>query len=378
MTRFIKWLIALILCAIAYFWFTQEKALPVSYIHASEGKVENIVANTRSGTVASCKRAKMSFPIGGTIANILVKEGDLVQKEQPLMSLWNADRLAHINEAKAQINSQVQQKNSICITAQNNQKLLNRTTNLFKDKLTSQESLDNAKATAQASKASCAAALAQIDVAEAVLNTTQANLEQTLLTAPFAGMVAKITGEIGEYSTPSPPGIQMPPAIDLLTHQCHYVSAPIDEVDIGTVKIGNPVLIRLDAFRDQTFYGKVKRIDPYVLDVAKQARTVNVEVTFNHQKLPNLLTGYSADIEIILAQKEKVIRLPTDLIFENRFVYLINKENRIEKRKVEIGLTNWQFTEIVTGINKHDKIVSSINSNTIKSSMLVTPVKSDD
>ena len=55
--------------------------------------------------------------------------------------------------------------------------------------------------------------------------------QRTCLVAPFDGTVAKIVGEVGEYSTPSPPGVPMPPAIDLIDETCLYVSAPMDEVD---------------------------------------------------------------------------------------------------------------------------------------------------
>lgn len=59
---------------------------------------------------------------------------------------------------------------------------------------------------------------------------TLAGLERITLTAPFAGIVARVTGEIGEigeYTTPSPPGIPTPPAVDLIDDSCLYVSAPM-------------------------------------------------------------------------------------------------------------------------------------------------------
>lgn len=378
MAKYIKWILLIGLVVGGYFWFAQEKPITVTVIQANYGNVESVVANTRAGTVSSCQRAKMSFPIGGTISTIDVKEGELVNKGQLLMSLWNADRQSRIYEAKALVISRRQTKNSVCINAKNDIKILARTEKLVLNKLTSQENLDNALAKSEASNASCAAAKAQINVAQAVLITTQASLEQTKLFAPFDGIVAEITGEIGEYSTPSPPGIPMPPAIDLLTHQCHYIRAPIDEVDAADIQLGDPVVIRLDAFREQTFIGTVKRVAPYVQDLAKQARTVDVDVTFNEQSLPRLLTGYSADIEIILEKHEHVLHIPTDIIIDNQFVFIVNQYNRIEKRALKLGLSNWQQTEVISGLSEQDKLVSTSGNSAIKPDILViVDVKND-
>ena len=378
MAKYIKWALLVVLVIGGYFWFGQEKPMHVTVIQASYGDVESIIANTRAGTVSSCQRAKMSFPIGGTISSIDVKEGELVSQGQILMSLWNADRQSRIYEASALVISRRQTKNSVCINAKNDAIILARTKKLILNKLASQENLDNALAKSEASNASCAAANAQIDVAKAVLKTTQASFEQTKLFAPFDGIVAEITGEIGEYSTPSPPGIPMPPAIDLLTHQCHYITAPIDEVDAADIQIGDPVVIRLDAFREQTFIGTVKRVAPYVQDFAKQARTVDVDVAFNKQVLPRLLTGYSADIEIVLENHKNVLYIPTDIIVDNEFVFIVNQDSRIEKRALKLGISNWQQTEVVSGLSDQDKILSTSGNSAIKPKALVSVSANND
>jgi HlyD family secretion protein len=121
------------------------------------------------------------------------------------------------------------------------------------------------------------------------------------LYAPFDGTVAKIVGELGEYSTPSPPGVPTPPAIDLIDDTCLYVKAPMDEVDAPKIQVGLPVRVSLDALPKQPLPGKVRRVAPYVLAVEKQARTVDVEVDFERPATGNLLVGYSADVEIVLS-----------------------------------------------------------------------------
>ena len=95
--------------------------------------------------------------------------------------------------------------------------------------------------------------------------------------------MAKIVGEIGEYSTPSPPGVPTPPAIDLIDDSCLYVKAPMDEVDAPRIRSGQPVRISIYVLPKQTFPGRVKKPAPFVSAVEKQARTVDIDVTFDQR-----------------------------------------------------------------------------------------------
>ena len=120
----------------------------------------------------------------------------------------------------------------------------------------------------------------------------------------------------------SPPGVATPPAVDLIDYSCLYVTAPIDEIDASQLRVGLPATVTLDAFRGTEFAGEVTRIAPYVLDLEKQARTVDVDVTL--QALPEnvrLLVGYSADITVLLEQRDHVLRIPTEslLVGEDPF-----------------------------------------------------------
>ncbi|PIQ40119.1 MAG: efflux transporter periplasmic adaptor subunit, partial [Thalassolituus sp. CG17_big_fil_post_rev_8_21_14_2_50_53_8] len=88
---------------------------------------------------------------------------------------------------------------------------------------------------------------AQVQNAKASVAVQQARLAQTQLRAPFAGIVAEVNGEVGEYATPSPPGVATPPAIDLIDERCLYVRAPIDEVDASVIRVGMDARVTLDA-----------------------------------------------------------------------------------------------------------------------------------
>ena len=126
----------------------------------------------------------------------------------------------------------------------------------------------------------------------------------------------------------------------------------MDEVDAPKIKTGQPVRISLDALPKQSFPGKVKRVAPYITAVEKQARTVDIEATFDDPAAPGrLLVGYSADVEVILDGRENVVRVPTSALLESSRVLIAGKEGRLEERKIKTGLSNWEFTEVQEGLN---------------------------
>ena len=158
-----------------------------------------------------------------------------------------------------------------------------------------------------------------------------------------------------------------PPAIDLIDDSCLYVKAPMDEVDAPKIVAGQPVRISLDALPKQSFPGKVKRVAPYVSAVEKQARTVDIEAEFDDAKAAGkLLVGYSADVEVILAARDKVVRVPTSALQEGNRVLLAGADGVLVNRVVRPGLANWQFTEVLDGLVAGDRVVTSLEREGVK------------
>ncbi|MGD8643143.1 MAG: efflux RND transporter periplasmic adaptor subunit, partial [Chromatiales bacterium] len=275
-------LLALVLgAAAALIWYANRPQPVAVLVQAVErGPVEQTVANTRAGTVTACRRAKLSPSIGGQISVLDIEEGDTVEAGQLLLELWNEDLEAQVELATSEAKAAEARAQAACAEAEVAQREARRARQLVKDKLTSEEQADAAITRAKSRRAQCEAALASANVSRAQVKVATARLTRTRLTAPFAGVVAEITGELNEYTTPSPPGIPTPPAIDLIDNSCYYVLAPIDEVDAPAIRLDMPVRITLDAFGDHAFEGRVRRIGAYVLDVEKQARTVDVEAEF--------------------------------------------------------------------------------------------------
>ena len=347
-------------------WLGRPKPVAVVLTEVGRGTVEATIANTRAGTVEACQRTKLSTIAGGRIEVLAVKEGDRVRKGQLLMQLWHADQQAEVKLAQAQLDSARKRVVEACTVADNAVREAERRRDLFKQGFISESAYDSARVDADARSAACATSRTDVAQAQARVDVARVAQGRTVLVAPFDGTVAKIVGEVGEYSTPSPPGVATPPAIDLIDDSCLYVEAPMDEVDAPKIKVGQPVRITLDALPKQSFPGKVKRVAPYVTAVEKQARTVDIEATFDDPaSVGPLLVGYSADVEIILEVRRDVLRLPTSALLEGGRV-LVLVDGKLAERKVKMGLANWEYTEILDGLGAGDRIVTSLEREGVK------------
>lgn len=355
------------LVAAAVWWAGRPQPVAVVLAEIDRGKVEATIANTRAGTVEACQRTRLSTILGGRIEVLAVKEGDRVQKGQLLMKLWNDDQQAQAKLAAAQMQTTRKRVAEVCTLAANAEREAARQSSLKEQGFVSGSREESARAEAEAKRASCDAARAEVGSAEAKLAATRVEQGRTVLYAPFAGTVAKIVGEVGEYSTPSPPGVPTPPAIDLIDDSCLYVKAPMDEVDAPKISEGQAVRISLDALPKQSFPGKVKRVAPYVSAVEKQARTVDIEASFDDAKAPGrLLVGYSADVEVILAVRENVVRIPTSALQEGGRALVAGSDGRLQARTVKTGLANWEFTEVIEGLAAGDRVVTSLERPGVK------------
>ena len=372
--RVLPVLIVLALAAGAWFWSTRSKPVSVVLKSVDRGNVESTVVNTRAGTVEACLRTRLSTIMGGRIEYLGVKEGDKVKKGQLLMKLWNDDQKAQQTLAEAQRAMAAQRVKEVCTTAASATREAERQTSLKNKGFVSEAREDAARSEADVRIAGCETARADVTQAAARVAVTRVEQGRMVLYAPFDGTVAKIVGELGEYSTPSPPGVPTPPAIDLIDDSCLYITAPMDEIDAPKIKLGLPVRVSLDALPKQPLKGKVRRVAPYVLAVEKQSRTVDVEIDFEMPASGKLLVGYSADVEIVLSNRANVLRVPTAALIEGGKVMVLNADSgRLEERKVKAGIANWEFTEIVEGLTEGERIVISLEREGVKVGASATP-----
>ncbi|HHQ4732624.1 MULTISPECIES: efflux RND transporter periplasmic adaptor subunit [Aeromonas] len=344
------------LAAVAWWWRPQPT--PIRLAEVGRGDVLVTVVNTRAGTIKSCQRAGLSLPGGGVVERIAVKAGDRVARGDLLLTLWSDDIRADLARARAQQALGKTQREERCSEAAYYEREANRLATLLAKNLTSRTLAEQAQNLADTRRYICRASRQQERVDEAQVAQVEARLSERRLQAPFAGVVAEVNSKLGEYMTPSPPGVAMPPVIDLIDDNCLYVSAPIDEVDAARLKVGQSARVLLDAMPGRDFAATVTRIAPYVKELEKQARTVEVEAALT--ALPTdvpLLIGYSADLEVEVTRATNVLRVAASSRADDGSVLRLEGD-KLVRVVPRWGVENWNWIEVAEGLAAGDRLAA--------------------
>ncbi len=344
----------------------RPKLVPVTVQRVETGRVEDSVVNSRAGTVQSRLRSEMSPGIAGLVVAIPARKGTHVKKGDVLLRLDDTEQKARVQLAMRTLDAARAEAEQARLEADYADRQWKRAQDLARNQVVSETAFDADRTRAQTTQVALTAANARIQEAEASLEAAKSILEKTIITAPFDGVVLDVTTEVGEWISPSPPGVPIPPVLDLIDPQALYVSAPIDEADVARIRVGLPVRLTLDAFRGRSFKGKLTYVSSFVETRQEQNRTLRVEAVFEETQLPeNLLPGLSADIEVILDARENVLRIPTYALLENNRV-LVVASDRLVERKVTTGLHNWSFTELTSGLAAGEQVVVSLDRPEVK------------
>jgi len=340
--------------------------VPVRVAEVRRGLVEQTVTNSRAGTVKARRRAKLSPENGGRAAAIPHRKGEPVAAGQVVLQLDDSLQRAQLELAEREAQAAVAQREQACLAAARAERESERTARLAGEGIASVDVADRVKSAAREAGAACTAAGATAERAQAAVALARVQVEQMKLRAPFAGVVGDLAIELGEWTTPSPPGLPIPPVVELIDPGSLYVSAPMDEVDSARIRTGQLVRVTVDSHPGRHFPGRVTRVAPYVQDVVEQNRTVEIEVELDDPAAAaGLLPGTSADVEVVLESHAEALRIPTTALIEGQRV-LVLRGDVLELRAVTIGLKNWDFTEVRDGLREGERVATSLDRAEIK------------
>lgn len=201
-----------------------------------------------------------------------------------------------------------------------------------------------------ASEQQLAIAEAQLEQSRIALEDALDNLEAATLTAPFAGTVTAVHTAVGEYAS----GV----VIELVDTASLRVVLNVDEVDIGTIMVGQSTRITLETWPDRELDGEVTVIAPKGRNVGGIV-TYEVQLSLDAGDLP-ILTGMTANADLVTAEKSQVLLVPNRAIIAERETqeYFVNKVvgESVEKVQVTIGMRDGVYTEITSGLQAGDRV----------------------
>ncbi|MGA8109603.1 MAG: efflux RND transporter periplasmic adaptor subunit [Acidobacteriaceae bacterium] len=341
-----------------------------------------------TGPIQPITKVELKSKASGLVENLFVDINQVVRRGQPLAQLDQQEILAQVAAQRAQLAaSQANVTTYSANIAQDKvsaeapdlpmyQETYQRNAQMLKDGIVSQQALDNAERDYLAQKNKRDAAIAQIGVdqaklrqAEAQVQQAQASLDQlneqlsyTTLVAPIDGMVLSRDVEVGD-AVSSILVLGSTATLVMTIGDIHqvYVEGKVDEADIGSVYLGQPARIHVEAFPNKTFYGKVTRIAP--LGVEKDNVTtfeVRVSIDNPNNELKALMT---ANAEVIVTEHHNALSVPEQAMSwdneKNAFVFVPDGKSKDGQKKIPVtaGISNGNRTEILAGLKEGDPVV---------------------
>jgi HlyD family secretion protein len=348
------WIAAGLCAVIAVLAVSGKNTVLVRIAEVKPGELRVIVNATTTSTVKSENEVTLSAQRTGRVVRLPVREGDRVMAGALIARL-------DLTEEEVQSESTLLQSKAGFDEAQKN---LNRSQGLFDQGMISQQDLDAVRRTYEVAKSQYDAARDDVKVKK----------EYSIIRAPFSGVVSKKFTEAGELLTT---GKQI---VTIVDPSLIYVLATIDEVDVGRLKAGLPVGITVDAFPGEKFTGAIKRISPIVSGGKLETRTADVWIYFD-RKQPKIKPGMSADVEILVTTLQNVISVPSQAVIERegkKQVYIVRGSMLkpgdtavVKLEPVRIGETNWSFTQITSGVQPGDFVVTTPESTGLKNGVKV-------
>lgn len=343
---------AVMVAAILALPFLPKAALPVDSAVISPGLCEETVNGSSVGTVEAEQTAAVSGEVGGIVAAIRVRQGP-VKKGESVVSI-------DPEETRTQREQTARDLVTWKLRAEQAKLRVDRADAELKRSAGPEESEWRREQLAK----DLAIARKDFDIAEASVKTQEAaldgvelRLKKTTVAAPFDGILTKLHVEVGETVTP---GRQL---FTIQSAPPYLVRSPVDETDLGRLALGQETKVTFDAFRDRSFAGELIEIKPAASVDQKNNRTVDVKVRVKEMP-PQVVTGMSSHVEIVLRKKPAALRIATAHIREDhatktRYVFVVDGAVA-RKRVVRTGLWNWEWTELVDGIAEGERIVTRV------------------
>jgi HlyD family secretion protein len=365
----------------------KPKPIPPEKIATAErGNVaRSVVAR---GKIEPLSKVEVKSKANGIIKALSVDVGDAVTEGQVLAELDKEDLEAQVREAKATRDGE-EATLQMAVAAEAKAKIeaanpelefarrdFSRAQELFKQKIASQQQLDDASraleisknrqqlldATVQTAAAQVEQARARVGAAKAALDRAEEFLRYATIRAPIAGIVLSRNVELGDaVSSILNLGSAATLIMTLGDVSSVYIKGEVDEADIGKANCGQHVRTRGEAFPAESFDGVVKRISPMGKEL-NNVTTFEVRVSITNL-LGKLRANMTANAEIVLEEHKDVLLIPeAALVYDkdkNASVQFFDPASRQGWRKVplKIGISNGQRTEVLDGLKAGDKVV---------------------
>lgn len=366
--RWRRWLwpviIFLAVLAVAALVMQKIRTAPIEVEQASVTMAypyQNLSVLTATGYVVAQRKAAVASKATGRLEWLGVAEGSRVKRGEVIARLESKDVSATRDQARASLEVARANLEQSQVEVADALRAFNRSEELLKQGFVSGASHDVAKARLDKSRAAVNSLKAAISVAQANVRAADVSVEQTLIRAPFDGVVLTKSANIGDVVTPFSQALDTKGAVltmaDMTTLE---VEADVSESSLGKVKLDQPVEIQLDALPEKRFKGTVARMVPTV-DRAKA--TVMTKIRFGETD-PRVLPEMSAKVTFLSGQASEAQRVPRVAVNPKAIATREGKEvayaivdGVVREVVVNTGGSIGDLVEVTEGLKSGDKVV---------------------
>jgi RND family efflux transporter MFP subunit len=316
-----------------------------------------------SGYVTPRRRATIAAKITGRIKEIAAEEGMQVEAGQILATLDDSDARSRLVWAKADREATAATLGDLRVNLANAERDRRRMEELWKDGATSEQALDQARTTADSLRARIVLAEEQVRAAEARIQVAQEDLDNTIIRAPFAGIVVSKDAQRGEMVSPisAGGGFTRTGIATIVDMNSLEIEVDVNESYIARVKPGRPVTAVLNAYPDWQIPAKVRTVIP---TADRQKATVKVRVTFDRLD-PRILPDMGVKVTFLgeepssRASGATGVLVPRAAVREEggSQVVFVYRDGRVERRSVRLGQTRGNDQEVVAGLSGGEQVV---------------------
>ena len=345
---------------------------------ASAYPSQSITVLNATGRVSARTKAAVSTKATGRLEYLGVQEGSIVKAGDVLARIENRDVTATLDQAQASLRAATANREQGAAELRDAAANLKRSEDLVKKNFISSATFDAALARYDKAKASVASFNGAIGVAEANVRATKVTVEQTLIRAPFDGVVLTKNANVGDIITPFSSAVDSKGAVvNMADMSTLEVEADVSEVSLSKVSVGQPVELQLDAFPDLRLLGKLSRIVP---TVDRSKATVLVKIEFI-EKDKRVLPDMSAKVAFLQRELKPEERKPVTAAQQaavvkrdgRDVVFVIDDKNVVKQTEVAVAGKVGDLVQ-VSAVKPGDKVVLN-PSDKIKDGGSVTILK---
>ena len=383
-----KWIaigaLLLALIAVVIWWFSKSSGLPVQAAvaqnaGASAGGPASLL--DASGYVVARRSATVSAKITGKVTEVLIEEGQSVKEGEIVGRLDDTNIRAQFNQAQAQLGFAKASHAQVRVQLANAERDLKRKQQLRQQNYVSQSEIDNAQTTLDDLKAQLETAARNVDVSREGLDVAQKNLDDTVVRAPFSGVVTVKAAQTGEIVSPlsAGGGFTRTGIGTIVDMDSLEIEVDVNESFLNRVHADQPASAKLNAYPDWEIPCKVIAIIP-TADRAKA--TVKVRVGFSQRDariLPDMGVRVSFMSEAPKAndagQQKPGVQIPARAVQAQgaQGVVFVIRDDKLERRAVKLGAKSGDNLIVQSGLSAGERV--AIGDNTKFADGLVVSIK---